>query len=125
VYSYLPQTDGDQKTCQEYDLSFPNANPDVRPSKRWPSDISKSTGPPNSFNRVNILDLAGMVAPVRYLSTNVGSHPSDVRFDLAPGGLGTSINIADLAAMIAGSSGMPAMLGGVRTFGGPPCPWAP
>jgi hypothetical protein len=125
VYSYLLQTNGNQKTCQEYDMSFINPNPDVRPSLRWPSDISKSTGPPNSFNRVNILDLTGMLAPVRYMATNVGSHPSDVRFDLAPGGPGTSINIADLAAMIAGSTGMPPMLGGVRAFGGPACPWAP
>ena len=124
VYSYLPQTNGDQKTCQEYDESFPNPNPDVRPSKRWPSDINKSTGPLNSFNRVNILDVTTILAPLRYMGTNIGTHPSDVRFDIAPG-IGPAIGIADLTAFFAGPSGSPPMLGGVRAFNGPVCPWAP
>jgi hypothetical protein len=65
VYSYLPQTSGDQKTCQEYDTSHPNPNADVKPSLRWPSDFHRA-GIPNSFTRVNILDLASFLAPVRY-----------------------------------------------------------
>jgi hypothetical protein len=51
-----------------------------------------------------------------------------VRWDLVPGAsfpFTVDISIVDLAAMISGSSGMPPMLGGVRAFGGPVCPWAP
>ena len=36
VFSYLSQTNGDQKTCQEYDTSFVSQ---PRPSLRWPSDL--------------------------------------------------------------------------------------
>jgi hypothetical protein len=126
VYSYLPQTDGDQKTCQEYDTSHPNPNADIKPSLRWPSDFHRA-GVPNSFNRVNILDLASFLAPVRYFGSDVGTNPGDVRWDLVPGAsfpFTVDISIVDLAAMIAGPSGMPPMLGGVRAFGGPVCPWA-
>jgi hypothetical protein len=34
------------------------------------------------------------------------------------------VNI-DLTALIAGASGFPPMLGGVKAFNGPACPWAP
>jgi hypothetical protein len=125
VYSYVSQADGDQKVCQEYDLGFVNPNPDVRPSRRWPSDVNRSVGPPDSFIRVNILDLTTLLAPVRYFDTDVGTNPGDVRFDLMPGpGLFLmDINITDLTALLAGPSGMPPMLAGVRAFDGPVCPY--
>ena len=37
VYSYVPQTDGDQKTCQEYDAA--HANPNA--AKRWITALSR------------------------------------------------------------------------------------
>ncbi len=65
------------------------------------------------------------MAPIRYAGTNLGNHRADVRFDLAPGKAPfiTDINIQDLTALLAGSSGNPPMLGGVRAFNGPQCPW--
>jgi Tol biopolymer transport system component len=127
VFSYLGQADGDQKTCQEYDLSHPNPNPDIKPSRRWPADLSKATGPPDSFNRVNLLDLTSLLAPVRYFGTDVGTNAGDVRYDLDPGAglFAEDINITDLTALLAGSTGNPPMFGGVRAFDGPACPWAP
>jgi hypothetical protein len=127
VYSYLPQMSGDQKTCQEYDLTHPNPNPDTKPSRRWPSELNKSAGPPDSFNRVNILDITSLLAPVRYFGTDVGSNPGDVRFDLRPGpGLFMEdINIEDLTALLAGSSGFPPMLASARAFDGATCPYGP
>jgi YVTN family beta-propeller protein len=127
VYSYLPQTTGDQKTCQQYDMSFPNTNPEVRPSLRWPADLNLSPGPIDSFNRINLLDLTTLLAPTRYFDTNVGTNPDDVRFDLVPGpGLFmTDINIEDLTALLAGTKGFPPMLGGARAFDGSACPYAP
>jgi hypothetical protein len=127
VYSYAGQTTGDQKTCQEYDMAFPNPNAEVRPSLRWPADLNLSPGPIDSFNRINLLDLTTLLAPTRYFDTNVGTNASDVRFDLTPGpGLFmTDINIEDLTALLAGAKGNPPMLGGVRAFDGPACPYAP
>jgi hypothetical protein len=126
VYSYLPQLTGDQKTCQEYDLAHPNPNANVKPSKRWPADLNMAA--PSSLNRISLLDLTTLLAPIRYFGTNVGTNPSDVRFDLVPGAAGgglTHINIVDLSALLAGSTGNPPMLGGARAFGGPVCPWPP
>jgi hypothetical protein len=127
VFSYLPQTGGDQKTCQEYDSEHPNTAPDTNPSKRWPSDFNNATSAPNSFNRITISDLTSFLGPVRYLGTDVGGHAGDVRWDLLPGegSLATDINIQDLTALMSGAPGNPRMMGGVRAFGGPACPWAP
>jgi glucose/arabinose dehydrogenase len=123
VVSYLPQTNGDQKACQEYDSTFPNAAPHIRPSKRWPSDIASSAF---SLNKINIQDLSAFISPIRYLGQDVGTDPGDVRFDLVPGStVGTNINIVDLAAITAGATGFPPMLGGAKAFGGPVCPYAP
>ncbi|MFQ5472550.1 MAG: hypothetical protein ACE5FA_06680, partial [Dehalococcoidia bacterium] len=127
VYSYIGQTDGDQKTCQEYDSSHPNPGGDINPSLRWPSDFNNATFPLDSLNKINILDLTSFLAPVKYFGTDVGTNPGDVRWDLDPGPdiFTTDINILDLTAMIAGSSGNPPMFGGAKAFGGPVCPWAP
>jgi hypothetical protein len=107
-------------------MSFPNANPDVRPSRRWPADLNKGTVP-DSFNRINILDLTSLLAPVRYFDTNVGTNPGDVRWDISPGpGLYlTDINIEDLTSLLAGTKGFPPMLASARAFDGPSCPWPP
>jgi hypothetical protein len=121
VYSYLSQTDGDQKTCQEYDATFPN--PTHEPSLRWPSDLNGSAF---SLNKININDLAAFINPLRYLNQDVGTDPMDVRFDLVPGStVGADINITDLAALTSGASGFPPMLGGAKALNGPVCPWPP
>jgi hypothetical protein len=127
VYSYVPQTNGDQKTCQEYDLSHPNPNADIKPSLRWPADFNKATGVLNSFNKIDVLDLTSFLAPVKYLGTNVGTNPDDVRWDLRPGPevFGVDINAADLTALLAGTTGNPPMLFGAKAFGAPACPFAP
>jgi CSLREA domain-containing protein len=129
VYSYAAQTDGDQKTCQEYDGAYPNASADIKPSLRWPSDLNKVQFPLDSFNRISVQDLTSFLAPVYYLGTDVGTNPGDVRWDLLPGPgiFSTDINIQDLTALIApaAASGAPPMLGGVRALGGPACPWPP
>ena len=130
VYSYVGQTDGDQKTCQEYDTNFTAVDPNqtsATPSLRWPSDFNSSASPIDSFNRLNILDLTAFLAPVKYFGTDLGTNPGDVRWDLTPGKgvFPTDINIQDITAMIAGSSGAPPMLGGAKALFGPVCPWAP
>jgi hypothetical protein len=116
VYSYLSQTNGDQKRCQEYDATFPN--PTQKPSKRWPADLNGSAF---SLNKVNISDLGAFTVPIRYLNQPVGTDPNDVRFDLsqaAPAG----INVVDMATLTSGATGSPPMLSGARAFGGPVCP---
>jgi Tol biopolymer transport system component len=117
VFSYLGQLNGDQKTCQEYDMSFPNSS--QKPSKRWPSDLN---GTPFSFNKINISDLAAFSNPIRYVGNPVGTNPGDVRFDLANG---SGINVSDMARLTVGPTGFPPMLGGARAFNGPVCPTAP
>jgi len=123
VYSYFPQAGGDQKTCQEFDGAFPNSNPAMTPSLRWPMDLMAG---PFSENRVNVADMASYIAPVRYFGEDVGTYPADVRLDIVPGTtFGTDINIQDMAAMIGGEAAYPPMFFGLRAFGGPQCPWAP
>jgi parallel beta-helix repeat protein len=127
VYSYIGQTNGDQKTCQEYDLSFPSPISAIRPSLRWPADVNMSTDPPVSFNQVSLLDLTSFLAPVRYFGTDVGTNTSDVRFDLVPGPgqFLEDINIEDLVALLAGGAGFPPMFNYARAFGAGACPYAP
>jgi hypothetical protein len=126
VYSYLPQTNGDQKRCQENDTAFPNAAAHIKPSKRWPSDIAAVGA--FSGNKVNVQDISSFTNPVRYLGKNLGSNPADVRFDLVPGkgALATDLNVQDLAALTSGTTGFPPMFGGsTRAFNGPVCPTPP
>ncbi|HSP56489.1 MAG TPA: hypothetical protein VLS25_12985, partial [Dehalococcoidia bacterium] len=63
----------------------------------WPSDFV-SGGIPDSTNKVNILDLTSMLAPVRRLGTSPGHPNFGSRYDLSPGrGPFTSwINAADI-----------------------------
>ena len=127
VYSYVPQTNGDQKTCQQYDLTHPNPGANINPSLRWPSDFDNATSPLNSFNKITILDMTSFLVPINYFRTDVGTNPGDVRWDLVPGPgvFSDDINIVDFAALIAGASGAPPMLGSVRAANGPECPWVP
>jgi CSLREA domain-containing protein len=120
VFSYLPQTNGDQKTCQAYDTSFAI---EPRPSLRWPADLR---GDGISFNKINVVDLGSFVSPVRRLNTSpVIDANFHVRWDLVPGTtIGKHINVTDIAALTSGSSGSPTMLGGLKAFNGPVCPYA-
>ena len=123
VFSYLSQTNGDQKRCLENDTAFPGGAAHIRPSKRWPSDIA--TIGAFSANKINVQDISSFVSPIRYLNKNVGSNASDVRFDLVqgPGPFGVDINVGDLAALTSGTTGFPPMFGGAtRAFNGPVCP---
>ena len=125
VSSYLPgsPTNGDQKRCQEYDTTFPNSAPHIRPSKRWPSDVASGFF---SGNKINVQDLSSFTNPVRYLGQDVGTDPGDVRFDLIPGStVGADIAITDLAALTTCATGSPPMLNGARALSGPPCPTPP
>ena len=94
----------------------------------WSGDFV-SGGVPDSTNKLNILDLASFAVPVRYIGTNVGTNPGDVRWDVSPGPgpLAKDINIIDIATFgaVTSTTGAPPMLGGVRAFLGPDCPWAP
>jgi hypothetical protein len=126
VYSYLPQTNGDQKTCRDYDTEFPDPLQTTLPSKSWPSDLS-TLDVPSSTNRLTIADLTTFLGPIRYFDTNTGTRPGDVRWDLSPGkGLFlTDINILDITTLLTGDSGRPPMLGRQTAFEGPDCPWPP
>jgi hypothetical protein len=122
IYSYLPQTNGDQKTCQEYDVSFPNTT--QKPSLRWPADFNNSAF---SFNEVDLVDLAAFTNPIRYFNNDLGSNANAIRFDLVPsaGLFPDDINVEDMAALTHGPVAFPRMLAGARTFNGPACPYAP
>jgi subtilisin family serine protease len=120
VFSYRQQVNGDQKTCQEYDTTFPT---EPRPSLRWPSDLR---GDGTSTNRVNVQDLSAFITPTRRLDKNPGETGYHIRWDLLPNStFGKAINVQDLAAVVAGPTAFPAMLGGSKAFGGPVCPFAP
>ena len=87
----------------------------------WPVDLY-STAP--SANDVDIQDVTSFIAPIRYFNTDVEAHSGDIRWDLVPGSglFFFDINIQDLTAVTVNA---PPMLGGVRAFNGPPCPYAP
>lgn len=119
VYSYKPQTTGDQKVCREYDTAFPDPAQTAQPSLRWPPDLR---GGSISGNKIDILDLSSFVTPIRYLNTDVGTRPGDVRWDIVQTTVGNDINLVDLANI---ATLKPPMFGGNTTaFNGPPCPWA-
>ena len=92
----------------------------------WPADFV-SGGIPESTNRVTITDLTSFLAPIRHFNTSPPEPEYADRWDLVPGAglFSTVINISDLTALLGGPSGYPPMLGGVRAFNGPPCPWPP
>lgn len=87
----------------------------------WPADLTAAGG--FSANKVNISDVAAYVGVPRYFNTNVGTSPGDVRYDVVPGStFGSDINIMDLQSVAFGTA---PMVGGVRMFNGPTCPWPP
>jgi hypothetical protein len=115
---YYPGLPGDQDPCGGSAVPAGDSG--------WPSDFV-SGGVPLSTNRVTITDLSSYIAPVRRLNTSPPQAAFNARWDLAPGkGLFADwIAINDLTTLLAGDSGFPPMLGGVRAFNGPVCPWAP
>jgi hypothetical protein len=81
----------------------------------WPGDLV-SVG--ISANRLDVVDVASFVAPVRRLNTSPGDSGHNVRWDLVPGtAIGEAINISDLAALVSSITGFPPMLGGQRALG--------
>ena len=87
----------------------------------WPVDLY-SIAP--SANDVDIQDVTSFLAPIRYFNTDVGAHTGDIRWDIEPGNgpFLYDINIQDLTIVVVSA---PPMLGGVRAFNGPACPYAP
>ena len=83
----------------------------------WPADLA---GGMFSANRLNTLDLATFLGPVRHYNTDVGANPGNVRWDVIPGSgvLTFDINIQDLAYLV---SQAPAMFHPMRAFNGPMC----
>jgi len=95
------------------------------PSRVWPSDLHFGVNG-SSVQRVDIYDLTSFLAPVKRVDTAPGQPGFDKRWDLSPGrGFSNNmINVTDILALLAASStGYPPMLGGVRAFNGPRCPW--
>lgn len=124
VYAYKGATDGDQKVCGLYDLTFPDPAQPGTPSLGWPVDLVQG-GVPDSTLTITLQDLTSFLAPVRYLGSNVGTRPGDIRWDIhpGPGDLTTDINLTDLTTLLVGSAATPPMLAGARAFAGPACPW--
>jgi hypothetical protein len=114
---YAPDTRGDQAPCGT------NSSPPTDPPSPigWPADLMGG-GIPDSTHRLTLLDLTSFLGPTRYFNTNLGTHPGDRRHDLTPGKgiFPYDINLSDLTVLL----GLhPRMLGGVRAFNGPLCPW--
>ena len=87
----------------------------------WPADLS------GSDNKITLVDITSFVAPApKKLNTSPGAPGFNPRWDLSPGGPGSNwIVLQDLTSLVAGATAYPPMLGGVRAFNGPACPWAP
>jgi hypothetical protein len=89
----------------------------------WPADFV-SGQIPDSTNRITISDLISFVAPVRRLDTSPGHNDFSQRWDLVPGRgfFNNWVAIDDLTTLIVIK---PQMIGNLRAFSGPVCPWAP
>lgn len=85
----------------------------------WPADLSPGALM-GAGSRVDLMDLATFVAPVRRMDTNVGNSPGDARWDLVPGRgrLGADINLQDIMSLVLLT---PPVLGGQRALNGPVC----
>jgi hypothetical protein len=118
--------DGDGYDGATEDNVFGAANrrdQDACGTNGWAADFS-SGGVPDSTNRITITDLTSFLAPTRRIDTSPGDGGFDVRWDLVPGpGLFVEVvNINDVTSQIVLA---PPMLGGVRAFDGPACPYGP
>jgi hypothetical protein len=99
-----------------------NGDQDPCGTNGWPSDLVPGG---IQANTLNIADLGSFVTPVRHIGTSVGDPGFNARWDLVPGAaIGEHIAVTDIAATVVGTSGFPAMLGGLRAYG-KTCPWAP
>jgi hypothetical protein len=109
---YAPSTLGDQDPCGS------NAYPTTAPPSPigWPSDLRGESS--FSANKLDIVDLATFIAPMRRLGTDVGTTPGDGRWDLSPGAgvFPADISILDMAVVISGKTGFPPMLHTGRAF---------
>ncbi|MEX2502723.1 MAG: FG-GAP repeat protein, partial [Trueperaceae bacterium] len=89
----------------------------------WAADLVPLD--PVSYNRLNVLDLSTYVSLVRRLNMRPGDSGFDARWDVVPGPAapgGFWIDVLDLTQIVQLA---PPMLGGVRAFQGPDCPWPP
>ena len=88
----------------------------------WPAELS-SAG--LSDNAITLTDLTSFIAPVRRLETSPPDPDFDVRWDLSPGAPNPALDHIILTDITNIFLTKPAMLGSVRQFGGPVCPWPP
>ncbi len=87
----------------------------------WPGELAGGN------NLVNLQDVTSFVVPApRKFGTSPGAPAFNSRWDLNPGPAGgVWIALNDITTLTAGSTSRPPMLGGVRAFNGPVCPWPP
>ena len=118
--------DGDGYTGTEeayaYNTGAATANDqDSCGNNGWPSDLFSSGG---SANLVNLQDVTSFVAPPPSKFGTTEGGPNYVRrWDIF--GQNGAIGLQDVTALVTGSRDKPPMLGGVRAFNGPVCPWTP
>lgn len=89
----------------------------------WAPDLVSDE--PVSGNRLNVLDITTYITPVRRLNTRPPGGDYSARWDVVPGAAVTGgfwIDVLDLTQIVQLA---PPMLGGVRQFQGPDCPWPP
>jgi len=88
----------------------------------WAADIV-SGGPPDSTDKVNIVDLQTYILPIRHFGSSPGDAEFDSRWDLVPGRgvLGTWINIADLQYLVTVMPTRAPYNSIARAFSGPAC----
>ncbi len=94
------------------------------PSSSWPSDLG---GSGTSGNKIDVVDLATFISPIRRMDTKPGDANFNMRWDLIPGPIsptGVWINVQDLSAVSSGGTNTvyPPMMGGTKAFNGPTCP---
>ena len=110
-------------TYSEAQFSIGLTDQDPCGNNGWPGEL-QSDG--SSANRITLADVTSFVVPApRKFGTSPGAPGFNSRWDLLPAGNVSWINLADITSLTPGATSRPPMLGGVRAFGGPVCPWAP
>jgi hypothetical protein len=101
---YAPSTQGDQDPCG---------------TNAWPSDLASPA------NKISISDVTSFTSPAPKKLNTITTDPGyNQRWDIRSPF--TSIALGDFTTLTAGLDGSPnkpPMLGGVRAFNGPTCPW--